>query len=234
MKRILASELKEHAGQKVMMQGWVHRIRRLGQVTFMILRDRSGMAQVVVEGDQISSDKLANESVIQMAGSVRLDHRAQGGAELQASALKIITQPVESPPLAVNSKDIYSTVRLDTILKHRAISLRNPKIRAVFRVQAEIIAAFRDFLTDRDFTEINTPKIVSCATEGGAELFSVQYFEKNAYLAQSPQLYKQMMVGAGFERVFEVGKAYRAESHNTARHINEFVSLDYEMGFIED
>jgi len=119
-------------------------------------------------------------------------------------------------------------------LKHRAISLRNPEIRSVFKVQAEIMTAFRDFLMDRGFTEISTPKIVSSATEGGAELFPVQYFEQKAYLAQSPQLYKQIMVGSGFERVFEVGKAYRAENHNTARHINEFISLDYEMGFIED
>jgi len=148
--------------------------------------------------------------------------------------LRIISQPVEPPPIAINSKDIYSTARLDTLLKHRAISLRNPEIRAIFKVQAEITAAFRNFCIQQDFTEISTPKIVSCATEGGSELFPVQYFEQKAYLAQSPQLYKQMMVGSGMERVFEVGKAYRAESHNTARHINEFVSLDYEMGFIED
>jgi nondiscriminating aspartyl-tRNA synthetase len=234
MKRVLTSELKEYAGQKVMMKGWVHRIRRLGQVTFIVLRDRGGLGQAVVEGDSIDAAQLPSEAVIQVAGSARLDNRAQGGAELQVSALKIISQPAEPPPIAVNSKHIYSTVRLDTVLKHRAVSLRNPKIRVIFKIQAGIIAAFRDFLIDHGFTEISTPKIVSCATEGGAELFPVQYFERKAYLAQSPQFYKQIMVGSGFERVFEVGKAYRAESHNTARHLNEYISLDYEMGFIED
>lgn len=234
MKRVLTSELKRYAGQKVMMQGWIHRTRTLGQVTFIVLRDRGGLGQLVIEGKGDGSTHVTNESIIQVEGMARLEARAPGGAELQVSDLKLMGQPIETPPITVNSKDIYSTVRLDTVLKHRAISLRNPEIRAVFKVQAEIIDAFRDFLMGHGFTEINTPKIVSSATEGGAELFSVQYFEEKAYLAQSPQLYKQMMVGSGFERVFEVGKAYRAESHNTARHINEFVSLDYEMGFIED
>jgi nondiscriminating aspartyl-tRNA synthetase len=234
MKRVLTSELREHAGQKVMIQGWVHRIRKLGQVTFIVLRDRGGLGQIVVEGDKIDALQLMNESVIQVTGSVKSDDRASGGAELQAVELKVISQTTEPPPIAVNSKDIRSTARLDTILQHRAVSLRNPEIKAIFRVQAEIMAAFRDFLTDQGYTEISTPKIVSCATEGGAELFSLQYFERKAYLAQSPQFYKQMLVGSGLERVFEVGKAYRAESHNTPRHINEFISLDYEMGFIED
>ena len=234
MKRVLSSELREYAGQKVMMQGWAHRIRRLGHVTFIVLRDRGGLGQAVVEGDQMDAAQVTNESVIQIQGSVRLEDRAPSGVELQVSSLEIIGQPAEPPPIAVNSKHICSTTRLDTVLKHRAISLRNPEIRSVFKVQAEIMTAFRDFLMDRGFTEISTPKIVSSATEGGAELFPVQYFEQKAYLAQSPQLYKQIMVGSGFERVFEVGKAYRAENHNTARHINEFISLDYEMGFIED
>ena len=234
MKRVLSSELREYAGQKVMMQGWAHRIRRLGNVTFIVLRDRGGLGQAVVEGDQMDAAQVTNESVIQIQGSVRLEDRAPSGVELQVSSLEIIGQPAEPPPIAVNSKHICSTARLDTLLKHRAISLRNPEIRSVFKVQAEIMTAFRDFLMDRGFTEISTPKIVSSATEGGAELFPVQYFEQKAYLAQSPQLYKQIMVGSGFERVFEVGKAYRAENHNTARHINEFISLDYEMGFIED
>jgi len=234
MERALTCQLKKYAGQEVMMQGWVHRTRKLGQVTFIVLRDRGGLGQAVIEGDQHDPIQLMNESVIQIEGLARLDERAQGGAELQVSKLKVISQPVEPPPFAINSKHIYSAARLDTILKHRAISLRNPRIRAIFKVQAELIAAFRDFLTKQGFTEICTPKIVSCATEGGAELFPVQYFEQKAYLAQSPQFYKQIMVGSGLERVFEVGKAYRAESHNTARHINEFVSLDYEMGFIKD
>lgn len=234
MKRVLTSELKGHAGQKVMIQGWVHRIRKLGQVTFIVLRDRGGLGQIVVEGDEMDTSRLMNESVIQAAGSVRLDDRASGGAELQVEELEVISRTTEPPPIAVNSRDMRSTARLDTILEHRAISLRNPEIRAIFKVQAEIMAAFRDFLKDQGFTEISTPKIVSCATEGGAELFPVQYFERKAYLAQSPQFYKQMMVGSGLERVFEVGKAYRAENHNTPRHLNEFISLDYEMGFIEN
>jgi nondiscriminating aspartyl-tRNA synthetase len=206
----------------------------MGKVMFIVLRDRGGLAQGVVEGDDLNINQLMSESIIEVEGAVRLDERAPGGAEMEISSLHIISQPVDIPPVAVNSKDIYSTARLDTILKHRSISLRNPALRAVFKVQEVIVAAFRDFLTQQDFTEINTPKIVSSATEGGAELFPVQYFEQTAYLAQSPQFYKQMMVGSGFERVFEVGKAYRAENHNTARHINEFLSLDFEMGFIRD
>jgi len=160
MKRVLSSELREYAGQKVMMQGWAHRIRRLGNVTFIVLRDRGGLGQAVVEGDQMDAAQVTNESVIQIQGSVRLEDRAPSGVELQVSSLEIIGQPAEPPPIAVNSKHICSTTRLDTVLKHRAISLRNPEIRSVFKVQAEIMTAFRDFLMDRGFTEISTPKIV--------------------------------------------------------------------------
>lgn len=128
MKRVLTSELKRHAGQKVMVQGWVHRIRKLGQVAFIILRDRGGLCQIVAEGDLIDTTELINESVIQMHGLVRLEERAPGGVELQALELTIISRPVDTPPIAINSKYIYSSARLDTMLKHRAISLRNPEI----------------------------------------------------------------------------------------------------------
>ncbi len=238
MKRVLAAEAGKHVGEEILLRGWVHRVRKLGQVSFLLLRDRSGVVQTVIEtGGWDIPDELTNEAVVAIRGKVGEDERAPGGIEVRVQkpeALEVISPSLEVSPIEINKKIDLLKTNLDTVLAFRPLSLRNPDIRAIFKVQAEIIRAFREFLLQEDFTEIQTPKIVATGTEGGSQLFPVQYFERQAYLAQSPQFYKQIMVGSGFERVFEVGHAYRAEEHNTARHLNEYVSLDLEMGFIEN
>ncbi|HEY3314523.1 MAG TPA: aspartate--tRNA(Asn) ligase [Bacillota bacterium] len=231
MERVTSRHLKSHAGRTVVAAGWVHVIRALGNLTFIVIRDRDGLFQVVAEGhdDQVSA--LTIESVVRVTGKVALDERAPSGAEIRLSELEIVALAEQSLPFEVNKKDLLAG--LDLVLDHRVLSLRHPKVHAIFSVQSEIMAGFRDFLSGRGFTEISTPKIVATGTEGGSELFALNYFDRPAYLAQSPQFYKQMLVGAGYERVFEVGHVYRAEEHNTSRHINEFTSLDLEMGFID-
>jgi nondiscriminating aspartyl-tRNA synthetase len=229
--RILAKDLRSAAerGEKnAVLSGWAHRIRELGAVSFIILRDRSGLVQLVLDGKQ---EGLTPESVITARGEAALNEKAPGGAELRVSSLECLSRAAADLPFQVNG-DI-ARVGLEAILDHRALSLRNPAIRAVFRVQATIIEAFSSYLRERDFTEIKTSKLVSGGTEGGTNLFAVEYFDRKVYLAQSPQCYKQMLVASGLERVFEVAQAYRAEKHDTPRHLNEYVSLDLEMGFIE-
>lgn len=228
--RVLARELPEHLGATVTLQGWVHSCRHLGKLAFVVLRDRSGLAQVVLEGDEAARD-LPEESVITVVGTVAKEARAPGGVELRARELSILATPTRPLPFELFKKEVKAS--LEVILEHRAFGLRHPKLGAVLRVQAELVNGFREYLRGQGFTEVRSPKIVATGTEGGANLFPVQYFEQKAYLAQSPQLYKQMLVGAGYERVFEVGPAYRAEDSNTTRHLSEFTSLDVEMGFIE-
>lgn len=231
MSRTIISQLAQHLGETVTIKGWAAKIRDLGGVRFILVRDYSGSIQVVVESQEL--DEMRIESVIGVVGKVVSSPRAPGGIEIQAEKVAVIAAVSDRMlPFEVNRETIPAG--LDIILNHRALSLRNEKTRAVFRVQHRITEAFRRFFTSQRFTEIHTPKIVASGTEGGTELFSVDYFGRKAFLAQSPQLYKQMMVGAGFERVFEVGHAYRAELHDTGRHINEYVSLDAEMGFIEN
>ncbi|MDR1178685.1 MAG: aspartate--tRNA(Asn) ligase, partial [Spirochaetaceae bacterium] len=213
--------------------GWVHRIRELGGVTFVIVRDRSGLAQLVCGEKPADSSgaALTLESVIQAEGLPALNEKAPGGAELVVKTIEVLSRAAGDLPYQVNG-DI-AKIGLDTILDYRILSLRNPKIRAVFKVQATIIEAFSAYLRAMDFTEIKTSKIVGGGTEGGTELFELAYFDSRAYLAQSPQFYKETMVASGLERVFEVAPAYRAEKHDTPRHLNEYVSLDVEMGFID-
>ncbi len=234
MKRVLASEVPQYKGKDVILKGWIHRIRRLGELSFLILRDRSGLVQTAIEGDIVDFSKLSIETAVQLEGRVVSEGRAPGGFEVRVKGIEVLSESIDVPPIEVNKGIDLLKTDLDKILSYRPISLRNPEILAIFKVQAELIWAFREFLSKEGFTEIQTPKIVGTATEGGSDLFPVQYFEKRAYLAQSPQFYKQIMVGSGLERVFEVGHAYRAEEHNTARHLNEYISLDLEMGFIED
>lgn len=227
--RVLARDIGHHLGDSVLLQGWVHSYRHLGGLAFLILRDRSGLCQVVLEGDLAAQD-LPEEAVITCAGPVNAEPRAPGGHEVRARTLTVLTTPVRPLPFELFKKDVKAG--LDTILEHRAYGLRHPKLNAILKVQAAVVQAFREHLRQQDFTEVRTPKIVATGTEGGASLFPVQYFEQRAYLAQSPQLYKQMLVGAGYERVYEVGPAYRAEDHNTSRHLSEFTSLDVEVAFI--
>ncbi|MDR2467516.1 MAG: aspartate--tRNA(Asn) ligase [Spirochaetaceae bacterium] len=228
--RVLAKDMKSaaEAGSKnVEALGWVHRIRELGGVNFVILRDRSGSVQLVFN----EKSPLTLESVIRVEGEPALNDKAPGGAELRVSKLEVLNQAAPDLPYQVNGDP--AKIGLDVLLDNRILSLRNPKIRAIFKVQAVIIESFSAYLRANDFTEIKTSKLVSGGTEGGTELFAVEYFEDKVYLAQSPQFYKEVMVASGLERVFEVAPAYRAEKHDTPRHLNEYVSMDVEMGFIE-
>ncbi|MFP3040246.1 aspartate--tRNA(Asn) ligase [Treponema primitia] len=209
--------------------GWVHRIRELGGITFVILRDRSGVLQLVLQDTEKPS--LTLESVIRARGIPALNEKAPGGTELRVTSLEIISRAAPDLPYQVNGD--LAKIGLESILDNRTLSLRNPKIRSIFKVQATIIEAFAAYLRGQDFTEIKTSKLVAGGTEGGTELFEVEYFDRKVCLAQSPQYYKETMVASGLERVFEIAPAYRAEKHDTPRHLNEYVSLDVEMGFIE-
>ncbi|GHV88656.1 aspartate--tRNA(Asn) ligase [Spirochaetia bacterium] len=235
--RILAKDIYRAAAdpgteseqRSVEVAGWVHRIRELGGITFVILRDRSGMVQLVLS--EAEKPNLTLESVIRARGTPALNEKAPGGAELRVTSLEILSRAAPDLPYQVNG-DVSKT-GLEAILDNRTLSLRNPKIRSIFKVQATIIEAFASYLRSQDFTEIKTSKLVAGGTEGGTELFEVEYFDRKVCLAQSPQYYKETMVSSGLERVFEIAPAYRAEKHDTPRHLNEYVSLDVEMAFIE-
>ena len=228
--RVLAKSIAEIAGTQggttVELSGWVHRIRELGGVSFIMLRDRSGLVQLVVEG----KTDLTLESVVSVQGTVAVNEKAPGGAEVRVQQLGLLSRAEPDLPFPVNGD--MAKIGLDVILDNRPLSLRNPRIRSIFRVQSTIIEAFAEYLRREDFTEIKTSKLIGSGTEGGTGLFEVDYFDRKVYLAQSPQFYKQTMIASGLERVFEIAPAYRAEKHDTPRHLNEYVSLDVEMAFI--
>lgn len=231
MKRVLINELANYKGEEVVLKGWVFRIRELSQVTFLVLRDRSGLIQVALEPALYQSVKLSLESVVEIHGFVRVEPRAKLGYEVQAQSITILGN-AQFLPISIHGPTLNASA--ESIFDNRVLSLRHAQIHPIFKIQAALVQGFQAFLEQKGFLQIFTPKIVAGGTEGGTELFSVQYFEEKAYLAQSPQFYKQMMVGAGYERVYEVGQVYRAEKHATSRHLNEYVSLDLEMGFIEN
>lgn len=231
MKRIIVSEINKFIDNKIKVEGWVYRIRKFKEITFLILRDRSGLVQCIIENKSINIDNINIESVVSVIGEVKISKNHLNPFEILIEEIKVISES-EELPIEINKKDYNAN--LETTLNNRTISLRHEKVNSVFKIQNIIVQSFREFLIEKGFTEIFTPKIVSEGAEGGTELFKIKYFEKTAYLAQSPQFYKQMMVGAGFERVFEVAHVYRAEEHNTSRHLNEYVSMDLEFGFIEN
>ena len=231
LERVFISELRLVKEETIMLRGWVHKIIDLSHVVFVKLRDKSGIVQLVCDKDQVKDLRL--ENAIEVIGTKCENEKAPGGIEIIVKDIKIVgTTYYEKLPFEVNS--FKNNVALETQLDHRTIALRRPEIRAIFKVQNEIETAFRNYLKEKNFEQIHTAKIIDSSTEGGSEMFTVNYFDRRSFLAQSPQFYKQMMVGAGFERVFEIGHAYRAELHNTWRHLNEYVSLDVEMGFIKD
>ena len=233
MDRVVSSEVASHIGETVRLSGWVHTLRTFREVKFVLLRDRGGVVQTVVDpGSSIDVSAIGKEYCVEVEGTVANEPRAPGGAEVHLSSLRVLST-AEEPPLEINHPPKMAKTHADKILDHRAISLRALGIRAIFEVQAVIVQAFSEYLRSQGFTEVKTSKIVATGTEGGANVFEIDYFGTPAFLAQSPQFYKQIMVGSGLERVFEVGPVYRAEKHETSRHINEYVSLDYEMGFIE-
>lgn len=232
MTRTLISELQNHIGNEVLLKGWVHRTRKLGKIAFILLRERTGIVQCVINTKEINIKNLKLESVVEFTGIVTANESVNNGVELHVNELKTINLVNEELPLEINKEELNAN--LDTVLNNRVLSLRHPKNNAIFKIQASIVHQFSKFLINKGFTQVFTPKIVSEGAEGGTELFEIKYFNEKAYLAQSPQFYKQMMVGSGYERVFEIGHVYRAEKHDSKRHLNEYVSLDIEMGFIED
>jgi len=231
MERIYIKDLAVNSEETVLLKGWVHKIRDLSHVSFIMLRDKSGIIQLVCTKEQIKGLRL--ENAIEVKGVVHANEKAPKGIEVEVTNIEVAGK-VFYDKLPFEIQGYKDKAALETQLDYRTISLRIPKKKAIFRVQNEIETAFRAFFKSNYFEEIHTPKLTHSGTEGGSEVFTVNYFNRRAFLSQSPQFWKQMMVGAGFERVFEVGYAYRAELHNTWRHLNEYVSLDVEMGFIKD
>ncbi|MBC7232695.1 MAG: aspartate--tRNA(Asn) ligase [Chloroflexi bacterium] len=233
MQRIRTDEAATRVGERVKLAGWMHNWRDMGQFGFLILRDGAGTFQAVLyKAEEMEKLKgLQYETVLQIEGVVAEEPRAPGGVELHDCQVTVISPVLEPLPFEINKKELKPG--LDVFLDNAPVGLRHLRKRALFRISAEIMAGFREYLMQQGFVEIQTPKIVGSATESGANVFALDYFGRPAYLAQSPQFYKQIMVGV-FERVFEIGPVFRAEKHNTARHTNEYVSLDIEMGFIQD
>jgi nondiscriminating aspartyl-tRNA synthetase len=232
--RVLAADLHRHVGEQVRIAGWLHRRRELKSVTFLVLRDRSGLAQAVVPASADAGDPardLPEETVIQVAGTVTASAQAPGGVEVTEPVVTPLSAPAAPPPF-----DLYRpavTAGLPTVLDHAPTTLRHPVLKAGFEIAAASVAGFREAMDGLGFTEVHTPKIVESATESGANVFGIDYFGRPAYLAQSPQFYKQALVGV-FERVYEIGPVFRAEPHDTARHLAQYTSLDAELGFIND
>lgn len=213
----------------VTVHGAVHALRDMGGLVFLTLRMADGSIQCVC-GPEAVPEGLTEECAVELTGTVRAELRAPGGYELSVKGAAILSRPAEAMPVSVNKRRL--TLNLDTELALRPAVLRDLKRRSVFKLQEGLARGFREYLTGEGFTEVHTPKIVRAGAEGGSNIFKLDYFGKKAYLAQSPQFYKQTMVGV-FERVFEVGPVFRAEKHSTARHLNEYTGLDLEMGYID-
>ncbi len=235
LSRIPTSEVGVHVGERVLVTGWLHSWREMGGVSFLVLRDAWGTIQAVAEVEAelqtLREHEARLESVIALSGLVVAMPQAPGGVELHELSISVLTPINEAPIVPLNKPRL--NVQLATLLDHAVVANRHPTRRAILRLGAGAMSGFRGLLHERQFTEIQTPKLVASATESGASVFAVDYFGRPAYLAQSPQFYKQIMVGV-FERVYEVGPVFRAEHHDTTRHINEYVSLDVECGFIEN
>ena len=222
----------EYEGKEIRMNGAVHTIRHMGEVAFVILRKSRGLVQCVYEAGITDFDirELKEESAVEVMGVVKAEERAPQGFEIRLKEIRVLSRPAEPLPLAVIKWKLNTS--LEAKLSLRPISLRNVRERAKFKIQEGIVRGFRDYLLSRDFTEIRTPKIVARGAEGGSNVFKLEYFNKKAELGQSPQFYKQTMVGV-YDRVFEAAPVFRAEKHNTTRHLNEYTSLDFEMGYID-
>ena len=232
--RILSSDLKDQIGKTVHIEGWLHKKRLLGGLTFINVRDRRGLVQVVIQ-DKDEVEKLRGlqiGTVLAVDGKVVEEPRAPGGAELHDAKLTIMVPVEAEPPIEIDKPLSHKPDNLDTLFEHRVLGLRNLQEQKVFKIRAGLQQYIREFLIDNEFVEINTPKLLAGATEGGAEVFKVDYFGREAVLAQSPQFYKQIMIGV-YERVFEIAPTYRAELSATTRHVSEVTMLDIEMGFIE-
>ena len=227
--RLLAPEME---GREAKVNGAVHAVRDMGDIAFVILRKREGLLQCVYEEGAVNLplSEIKEGTTLEVTGMVRAEQRAPWGIEIRMTEIKALSQPAAPMPLAVSKWKMNTS--LEARLNMRAIDLRNVRERAGFKIQEGIVRGFREFLYSQGFTEIRTPKIGARGAEGGANVFKLEYFHRPAVLAQSPQFYKQMMVGV-YDRVFETGPVFRAEKHNTKRHLNEYTSLDFEMGYID-
>lgn len=222
--------------QPVVVAGWVQEVRDLGGIAFVILRDRSGTLQIVLPKKKLDADLVARfvavprESVVAVRGVAKPNEKARNGYEVLPSELEVLSTAATPLPMGVVDK---VDVEIETRLDNRFIDVRRPEIAAIFRVRSTLVRAGLDWFADHGFTIIHTPRIIGASSEGGTDLFTVRYFEKDAYLSQSPQLYKQMMMATGLDRVVEVATYFRAEKHNTYRHLNEITAFDLEMAFVD-
>jgi aspartyl-tRNA synthetase len=231
----------ENGGETVSIAGWVHEKRDLGGVFFLIIRDREGIVQVTLHKDEVDIDidkklfenarRISRESVVVIEGEVRREDRAPNGYEIVPRSIEV--QSVAQSPLPLDTTGKVGA-ELDTRLDARFMDLRNERTKHIFMIRNLVLKTIRDFLGQQGFIEINTPKIVSAATEGGTALFPISYFEREAFLNQSPQLFKQIMMASGFDRVYEVAPIFRAEEHDTAKHLNEVTSVDVEVAFVSE
>lgn len=228
--RTLIGSLHSSLSEQILIRGWIYRLRELARTTFIIVKDCSGAVQCVADSASLRAASLKLDEPVEIRGKVRPDARARAGFEVEVIQLSVLNRVTHLLPF--NSCSDIAKIGTDTILAYRPLSLRNENIGDIFRIQAAILHYFRSFLRERHFTEIVTSKIVASGTEGGTNLFEIKYFERSAYLAQSPQFYKEHGV-AGLERVFETGHVYRAEPHVSSRHLTEYYSLALEIGFIE-
>ncbi|MPW38154.1 aspartate--tRNA(Asn) ligase [Thermococcus sp. 101 C5] len=227
---------EELNGKKVKVAGWVYEVKDLGGIKFLWLRDREGIVQITAPKKKVNEEvfalipKLNSEDVIAVEGVVNFTPKAKLGFEIIPEKIEILSRADSPLPLDPTGK---VKAELDTRLDNRFMDLRRPEVMAIFKIRSSVFKAVRDFFYQEGFIEIHTPKIIATATEGGTELFPMKYFERDAFLAQSPQLYKQIMMASGLDRVFEIAPIFRAEEHNTTRHLNEAWSIDAEMAFIE-
>ncbi|AEF96114.1 aspartate--tRNA(Asn) ligase [Methanotorris igneus] len=227
----------EMDGEEVIVMGWAHAIRKLGKLIFIILRDREGTVQIVVPKQKVEEEifktakEIGKEDVIAIKGKVIANEKAPNGFEILPIEIRILNKAATPLPLDPAEK---VSADIDTRLDNRFLDLRRPKIQAIFKIRSEMLKSVRKTFYENGFVEVNTPKLVASCTEGGTELFPISYFEKEAFLGQSPQLYKQMLMATGLDRVFEIGPIFRAEEHNTRRHLNEAISIDVEMAFCDD
>lgn len=231
--KITIKAVKASLGAEISFSACVHKIRYMSEFAFVILRTGDTIFQSVYSKEACKNDlsELCEGAYVTVTGVVREDKRAVHGLEIELSAFEVLSKPAEQYPLHVSDRNIGCPI--ETNLQYRSVALRNPRERAVFKIAEGVCGGFREFMINNGFTEIHTPKIVSAGAEGGANLFELKYFNSDAYLSQSPQFYKQTCV-AFFDRVFEIAPVYRAEKHNSTRHLNEYIGLDFEMGFIKD
>ena len=225
-------EIGQQTGEEILLHGSIYKLRRMSGFAFVLLRTGRHVIQCVYSPDfsRFDMEELVEESCVRVRALVAAEERSRMGWELRLRELEVLSVPAEPMPIVINQKKVNTSI--ENLLDYRMLTLRNEKQRAIFKIQEGICEGFRRFLQEQHFTEIHSPKLVEAGAEGGANIFSLDYFGRQAYLAQSPQFYKQMMVGV-YERVYEIGPVFRAEKHDTSRHLNEYTGVDFEMGYIE-